>query len=58
MWNSAVILSGAFREHLKETLVNKLVDLRWHGVALGDIAHWSIFRLVERISTRLKAADE
>jgi hypothetical protein len=33
---------GPFREHLKETLINKLVDLRWHGVALADSAHWSI----------------
>jgi hypothetical protein len=41
---------GPFREHLEETLVNKLVDLRWHGVALADVTHWSVFPLGEKIS--------
>ena len=31
---------GPFGEHLEETLVDKLVDLRWHGVALADVTHW------------------
>jgi hypothetical protein len=31
---------GPFGEHLKESLVDKLVDLRWHGVALADVTHW------------------
>jgi len=35
---------GPFREHLEETLVNKLVDLRWHGVALADMTHWLVSR--------------
>jgi len=41
---------GTFREHLKEALVNELVDLGWHGVALADLAHWSVSRPGEKPS--------
>jgi hypothetical protein len=35
---------GLFVEHLEETLIHKLVDHGWYGVALADLAHGSVSR--------------
>jgi hypothetical protein len=44
---------GPFREYLKETLINKLIDLCRHGIALADVAHCWAFRLDEKMSLRV-----
>jgi hypothetical protein len=38
-------------------VVDKLVDLRWHGVALADVAHGVSFRPGEKMSAAVAAGD-
>jgi hypothetical protein len=44
---------GLFHEHFQKTLVNELVDLPRHGLALADGAHWWVFRSTEKISMKV-----